>query len=55
MKDAGPELEKELIEHCKNNLSHIKCPKTIDFADDLPRTATGKLVKRLLKERYWKK
>ena len=55
MKDAGPELEKELIEYCKNNLSHIKCPKTIDFADDLPRTATGKLVKRLLKDRYWKK
>ena len=54
MKEAGPELENELIEYCKNNLSHIKCPKTIDFVTELPRTPTGKLVKRLLKDKYWK-
>ena len=54
MNDAGPDLEKELIDYCKCTLSHIKCPKTIDFSEDLPRTPTGKLVKRLLKDRYWK-
>jgi len=55
MDDAGPELENELIEYCREMLSHLKCPKSIDFSDDLPRTPTGKLVKRLLKDRYWKK
>lgn len=54
MDEAGPELEEELIEYCRQHLSHIKCPKSIDFRDDLPRTATGKLLKRLLKEEYWK-
>lgn len=55
MDKAGPELEKELIEYCRENISHIKCPKSIDFSSDLPRTPTGKLKKHLLKERYWKK
>jgi len=51
--DAGPELEAELIEFCRDNISHIKCPKTIDFQQELPRHPTGKLYKRLLKDRYW--
>jgi len=51
--DAGPELETELIEFCRDNISHIKCPKTIDFEQELPRHPTGKLYKRLLKDRYW--
>ncbi len=51
--DAGPELEAELIEFCRDNISHIKCPKTIDFEQELPRHPTGKLYKRLLKDRYW--
>ena len=55
MDEAGPELEKELIAYCRENISHIKSPKSIDFSDDIPRTPTGKMVKRLLKERYWGK
>ncbi|MEL0093176.1 MAG: AMP-binding protein, partial [Pseudomonadales bacterium] len=51
--DAGPELEAELIDFCRDNISHIKCPKTIDFEQELPRHPTGKLYKRLLKDRYW--
>jgi len=51
--DAGPELEAELIDFCRDNISHIKCPKTIDFEKELPRHPTGKLYKRLLKDRYW--
>jgi long-chain acyl-CoA synthetase len=54
MAEAGPDLEKELIEYCRKHLSHVKCPKSIDFREDLPRTPTGKLVKRLLKDEYWK-
>ena len=54
MTEAGPDLEKELIDYCREHLSHVKCPKRIDFRKDLPRTPTGKLVKRLLKDEYWK-
>jgi acyl-CoA synthetase (AMP-forming)/AMP-acid ligase II len=53
MREAGPDLERELIAFCRSQLSHIKCPKTIDFDVELPRHPTGKLYKRLLKDRYW--
>ncbi|MCB1694358.1 MAG: acyl-CoA synthetase [Pseudomonadales bacterium] len=53
--DAGPELEAELIEFCRQEISHIKCPRSIDFEKELPRHPTGKLYKRLLKDRYWPK
>jgi long-chain acyl-CoA synthetase len=53
MADAGPALERELIAWCRERLSHIKCPKSIDFEAELPRHPTGKLYKRLLRERYW--
>ncbi len=50
---AGPELARELLEFCRARLSPIKCPRSIDFEPDLPRTPTGKLLKRLLRDRYW--
>jgi acyl-coenzyme A synthetase/AMP-(fatty) acid ligase len=46
-------LEQELMAYCRDNISHIKCPKTIDFRSELPRHPTGKLYKRLLKDEYW--
>ncbi len=55
MKQAGKELEAELIAFCKQRLSAIKCPRSIDFETELPRTPTGKLVKRHLRDRYWPK
>ena len=51
--ERGENLEEELINFCKENLSSIKCPKSIDFEKELPRHTTGKLYKRLLKDRYW--
>ena len=51
--DAGPALAQELIAYCREHLSHIKCPRSVDFEAELPRHATGKLYKRLLKDRYW--
>jgi long-chain acyl-CoA synthetase len=51
--DAGPELERELLAFCRDHLAHYKCPKAIDFDDELPRQPTGKLYKRLLRDRYW--
>jgi long-chain acyl-CoA synthetase len=53
MKDAGPELEQELIAFCQARLSKIKCPRSVDFDPELPRHPTGKLYKRLLRDRYW--
>ncbi len=53
MAEAGPELERELIEWCKARISAIKCPRSVDFMEELPRHPTGKLYKRLLKDRYW--
>jgi long-chain acyl-CoA synthetase len=46
-------LERELIGFCRSNLAHYKCPRAIDFAAELPRQPTGKLYKRLLRDRYW--
>jgi long-chain acyl-CoA synthetase len=53
MADAGPALAEELIAYCRQNLSAIKCPRSIDFEAELPRHPTGKLYKRLLRDRYW--
>lgn len=50
---AGPELEEDLIAYCRSQISHIKCPKSVDFDRELPRHPTGKLYKRLLRDRYW--
>jgi long-chain acyl-CoA synthetase len=49
---AGEELEAELIAHCQGRLARFKCPRTVDFRAELPRTETGKLYKRLLRDEY---
>jgi fatty-acyl-CoA synthase len=46
------ELEAELIAYCHERLAKYKCPRSIDFTDELPRHPTGKLYKRLLREQY---
>lgn len=51
--EAGPELAAELMEFARNNLAPIKCPRSIDFDKELPRHPTGKLYKRLIRDRYW--
>ena len=49
----APELERELIAYCREQLADYKCPRSVDFDDELPRHPTGKLYKRLLKDEYW--
>lgn len=44
----------EIIDYVRGRIAHFKAPKSVDFVDELPRTATGKLVKRLLVDRYAK-
>jgi acyl-CoA synthetase (AMP-forming)/AMP-acid ligase II len=50
---AGPDLERELLAFCRDGLAKFKCPRSIDFEQELPRHETGKLYKRLLRDRYW--
>jgi fatty-acyl-CoA synthase len=45
--------EAELIAFCRDRLAHFKCPTSIEFIEALPRTATGKLQKFKLREKYW--
>ena len=51
--EAGAALEAELLAFCRQQLAGYKCPRTIDFRDELPRYPTGKLYKRLLRDEYW--
>jgi long-chain acyl-CoA synthetase len=46
------EVAAELLAFCHARLAKYKCPRTIDFAPELPRSATGKLYKRLLRDQY---
>jgi long-chain acyl-CoA synthetase len=50
---SSDELAAELISYCKEHLSALKCPKSLDFMEQLPRHPTGKLYKRLLRDKYW--
>lgn len=49
---AGPALEAELIDWCRARLAHYKCPRSVDFVDELPRNDTGKLHKQQLRDGY---
>ncbi len=53
--EPGPEIEQELLEYTREHIAHYKCPRSVDFEAELPRLPTGKLYKRLLKDRYWGK
>jgi acyl-CoA synthetase (AMP-forming)/AMP-acid ligase II len=44
--------EQALIEHCRGLIARYKCPRSVDFIDELPRLATGKLDKPTLRARY---
>jgi long-chain acyl-CoA synthetase len=48
-------LADELTAFCRQSLSGIKTPRRFDFVDELPRHPTGKLYKRLIRDRYWGK
>jgi len=51
-RDASESLAQTLIEFCREHISHIKCPRSIDFMETLPRFDNGKLYKQKLKAEY---
>jgi fatty-acyl-CoA synthase len=53
LREGEQASKEELIAFCRENLAHFKCPTSVEFVDELPRTATGKLQKFKLRERYW--
>ena len=55
MAEAGLALAEELRAFCRASLSGVKVPRQFDFTEELPRHPTGKLYKRLLRDRYWGK
>ena len=52
-KDGWTATEREIIDHVRDQIAHFKAPDAVDFVDDLPKTATGKIQKFLLREREW--
>jgi fatty-acyl-CoA synthase len=53
-KKNGFELDpKEIIDHCASRIASYKKPKRVEFVDELPKNASGKITKSVLRERYW--
>lgn len=52
MKPGSRLSDVELIEFCRARLAHYKCPQSVEFCESLPKTATGKVLKRELREKY---
>lgn len=53
--EPSDELAAEILAYAREHIAHYKCPRSVDFMDELPRLPTGKLYKRLIKDRYWGK
>jgi acyl-coenzyme A synthetase/AMP-(fatty) acid ligase len=51
----NPPDAKEVLAFCRERLSHFKCPRTIEFVEDLGRNTMGKINKRKLRAPYWEK
>ncbi len=47
------DLTKELMNFAREHIAHYKCPRSIDFIEEMPRLPTGKLYKRKLRDQYW--
>jgi acyl-CoA synthetase (AMP-forming)/AMP-acid ligase II len=53
MKPGTTATEAEILEFCRDRLTHYKCPRTVEFLETLPRTGTGKVLKKELRKKYW--
>jgi fatty-acyl-CoA synthase len=53
LKPNATTTESELIEFCRSRLAHYKCPRAAEFVDTLPKTGTGKILKKDLRKKYW--
>jgi fatty-acyl-CoA synthase len=53
LKQDQKTTEQEIIQFCKERMAHYKTPKSIDFIEVLPRTGSGKIHKKGLRDKYW--
>jgi len=53
LKPGRQASEAEILDHCRKHLAGFKVPKTIEFADTLPKGGTGKILKKVLREKFW--
>jgi fatty-acyl-CoA synthase len=53
LKPNATVTEPELVEFCRSRLAHYKCPRSFEFVASLPKTATGKILKKDLRKKYW--
>ena len=53
LKPGAQATQQELIDFCRSRIAHYKAPRSVDFLDTLPRTGTGKVLKRELRKKYW--
>ncbi len=53
LKPGESASQEEIISFCKERLAHYKCPKSIDFLSELPKTGSGKITKKALRDPYW--
>jgi len=53
LKPNATTTEAELMEFCRTHLSHYKCPRSFEFVESLPKTGTGKILKKDLRKKYW--
>ena len=53
LKPGQTATEEEIVNFCRENIAHFKCPTTVDFID-LPKTSTGKIQKFILRDKEWK-
>ena len=54
LKPGAKLTEAEIIEFMRSRIAHFKCPKSVDFLESIPRNPTGKILKRVLREPYWR-
>ena len=53
LKEGKSIAAEKILDYCKENLAGYKRPRSVEIADDFPRTATGKILKRILRKPYW--
>jgi fatty-acyl-CoA synthase len=54
LKPGATASEGEIIAFMRQRIAHFKCPKSVDFMETIPRNPTGKILKRVLREPYWR-
>jgi fatty-acyl-CoA synthase len=53
LKPNATSTQAELIDFCRARLAHYKCPRSFEFVDSLPKTGTGKILKKDIRKKYW--